>query len=138
MRASPIKASSGRVVRHRLNRGGNREGNNALWRIVLVRMSTCPRTKAYVKRRTAEGRSKKEIIRCLQRYVAREIHSLLVKDHVTITGAELRAERVHQNKSLAQAAQALTTWPIKLSRFERGLDHDTEMANRYKAWLHAA
>lgn len=136
--ASPIEASSGRVVRHRLNRGGNREGNNALWRIVLVRMSTCPRTKAYVERRTAEGRSKKEIIRCLQRYVAREIHSLLVKDHVVITGAELRAERVRNNKSLAQAAQALTTWPIKLSRLERGLDHDTEMATRYKAWLHAA
>ena len=101
-------------------------------------MSTCPRTKAYVERRTAEGRSKKEIIRCLQRYVAREIHSLLVKDHVVITGAELRAERVRNNKSLAQAAQALTTWPIKRSRLERGLDHDTEMATRYKAWLHAA
>lgn len=133
--ASPIEASSGRIVRHRLNRGGNREGNNALWRIVLVRMATCPRTKAYVERRTAEGRSKKEIIRCLQRYVAREIHALLVKDHVVITGAELRAERARKNQSLAQAAEALDTWPIKLSRLERGLDHDTEMAGRYRAWL---
>lgn len=136
--ASPIEASSGRVVRHRLNRGGNREGNNALWRIVLVRMATCPRTKAYVARRTAEGRSKKEIIRCLQRYVAREIHALLVKDHVAIPGAELKEERARTNRSLAQAAEALNTWPIKLSRLERGLDHDTEMASRYREWLDAA
>jgi transposase len=136
--ASPIEASSGRVVRHRLNRGGNREGNNALWRIVLVRMATCPRTKAYVERRTAEGRSKKEIIRCLQRYVAREVHSLLVKDRVVISGDELRAERARRNKSLAQAAEALNTWPIKLSRLERGLEHDTDMTARYSAWLLSA
>lgn len=136
--ASPIEASSGRVVRHRLNRGGNREGNNALWRIVLVRMATCPRTKAYVKRRTAEGRSKKEIIRCLQRYVAREIHSLLVKDHAVLTGTELRAARARNHQSLTEAAKALNTWPIKLSRLERGLDHDTEMTARYQAWLQAA
>lgn len=136
--ASPIEASSGRVVRHRLNRGGNRQGNNALWRIVLVRMSTCPQTQAYVKRRTAEGRSKKEIIRCLQRYVAREIHTLLVKDHVVITGDQLREQRARTNRSLAQAANALNTWPIKLSRLERGLDHDTEMAARYRKWLQTA
>ena len=89
-------------------------------------IATCPRTKAYVERRTAEGRSNKEIIRCLQRYVAREIHALLVKDHVVITGAELRAERARKNRSLAQAAEALDTGPIKLSRLERGLDHDSE------------
>jgi len=136
--ASPIEASSGRVVRHRLNRGGNREGNNALWRIVLVRMSTCPRTKAYVARRTAEGRSKREIIRCLQRYVAREIHSLLVKDHVVITGAELRAQRVRTNKSLAQAAEAMNTCAIAMSRLERGITHNTEMATRYHTWLQTA
>ena len=135
---SPIEASSGRVVRHRLNRGGNREANNAIWRIVLVRMSTCPRTKAYVKRRTAEGRSKKEIIRCLQRYVVREIYSLLVNDHVVIDGTDLRTQRSRTKTSLAQAAHALDTWPIKLSRLERGLDHDTELAARYQAWLQAA
>ena len=71
---SPVQASSGRVQRHRLNRGGDRQANNALWRIVLVRMSTDPRTRAYVERRTKEGRSKKEIIRCLKRYVARELY----------------------------------------------------------------
>jgi transposase len=71
---SPVPASSGRVTRHRLNRGGDRTANNALWRIVTVRMSYDPTTRAYVERRTKEGRSKREIIRCLKRYVAREIH----------------------------------------------------------------
>jgi transposase len=74
---SPVQASSGRVQRHRLNRGGNREANNALWRIVLVRMSSDPTTRAYVQRRTQQGRSKKEIIRCLKRYVARELYPLI-------------------------------------------------------------
>ena len=72
--ASPLPASSGRTVRHRLNRGGDRQANNALWRIVLVRMSCDARTRSYVARRTAEGKSKREIIRCLKRYVARELY----------------------------------------------------------------
>ncbi len=71
---APIPASSGKVRRHRLNRGGNREANHALWRIVITRMSAHPATRAYVERRTAEGLSKKEIIRCLKRYVAREVY----------------------------------------------------------------
>jgi len=61
----------------RLNRGGNREANHALWRIVITRMSAHPATRAYVERRTAEGLSKKEIIRCLKRYVAREVYPYL-------------------------------------------------------------
>jgi transposase len=68
--AAPIPASSGKRTRHRLNPGGNREANHALWRIVITRMSS----HAYVQRRTAEGLSKKEIIRCLKRYVAREVY----------------------------------------------------------------
>jgi transposase len=71
--ATPLKASSGKTKRHRLNRGGDRQGNSALWRIVVVRMNTDPRTQAYVERRTKEGLSKSEIIRCLKRYVAREL-----------------------------------------------------------------
>jgi transposase len=74
---APIPASSGKTRRHRLNRGGNREANHALWRIVITRMSAHPATRAYVKRRTAEGLSKKEIIRCLKRYVAREVYPYL-------------------------------------------------------------
>ncbi len=71
---APIHASSGKTVRHRLNRGGNRQANHALWRIVFTRMSSDPRTRAYVERRTLEGRSKPEIMRVLKRYVAREVY----------------------------------------------------------------
>ena len=74
---APIHASSGKVTRHRLNRGGNRQANHALWRIVFTRMSSDPRTRAYVARRLDEGRSKPEIMRALKRYVAREVYSHL-------------------------------------------------------------
>jgi hypothetical protein len=70
---APIEASSGKLVRHRLNRGGNREANRALYMICLARMRRDRRTQEYVGRRTAEGKSKPEIIRCLKRYVAREV-----------------------------------------------------------------
>ena len=69
--------SSGKTSRHRLNRGGNREANHALWRIVITRMSSHPATRAYTGRRSKEGLSKKEIIRCLKRYVAREVYHQL-------------------------------------------------------------
>src|ERR1700733_11693237 len=72
--AAPIPASSGKTRRHRLNRGGNREANHALWRIVITRMTPPPAPRAYIERRTKEGLSKKEIIRCLKRYVAREVY----------------------------------------------------------------
>jgi len=68
--ATPIEASSGQITRHRLNRGGDRQANNALWRIALVRLRCDERTKAYAQRRTAQGKSRKEIIRCLKRYIS--------------------------------------------------------------------
>jgi len=71
---APIPASSGKVTRHRLNRGGDRQANHALWRIVITRMSSHPPTRAYVTRRAKEGLSKPEIIRCLKRYAAREVY----------------------------------------------------------------
>ncbi len=71
---APIHASSGKTIRHRLNRGGNRQANHALWRIVFTRMSSEPRTRAYVTRRSDEGLTKAEIIRVLKRYVAREVY----------------------------------------------------------------
>lgn len=74
---SPIQASSGKTNRHRLNRGGDRRANAALYRIALVRMRYHEATKRYVAKRTAEGRTKAEIIRCLKRYVAREIFAVL-------------------------------------------------------------
>jgi transposase len=71
---APLQASSGKTTRHRLNRGGNRQANHALWRIVFTRMGSEPRTRAYVARRIEEGRSKPEIMRVLKRYVAREVY----------------------------------------------------------------
>lgn len=75
---SPIEASSGKVVRHRLNRGGNRDANRALHMICVVRMGSDRRTQQYVAKRTAEGKSKREIMRCLKRYIAREVYRVLV------------------------------------------------------------
>jgi len=74
---APIPASSGMTTRHRLNRGGHRQANAAIYRAVIVRMQHHDATRAYVARRTADGRTKPEIIRCLKRYVAREIWALL-------------------------------------------------------------
>jgi len=71
---APIPASSGKVTRHRLNPGGDRQANHALWQIVITRMSSHPPTRAYAARRGKEGLSKKEIIRCLKRYAAREVY----------------------------------------------------------------
>jgi len=75
--ACPIPASSGMTERHRLNYAGHRQANSALYRTVIVRMRFRPATIAYVARGTAEGKTKREIIRCLKRYVAREIYHYL-------------------------------------------------------------
>jgi transposase len=75
--AAPISASSGKVTRYRLNSGGDRQANHALWRIAFTRMGSDPATRAYAERRTAEGKSKAEIIRYLKRYVAREVYPYL-------------------------------------------------------------
>jgi transposase len=71
---APIPASSGKVTRWRLNRGGDRQANRALWGIVITRLRNDPRTQAYMDRRLAKGRSKPEVIRILKRYVAREVY----------------------------------------------------------------
>jgi transposase len=75
---APIPASSGKTVRHRLNRRGNRDANRALYIIAVVRLRWDERSRAYAARRAAEGKTKKEIIRCLKRYIAREIYRLLL------------------------------------------------------------
>jgi transposase len=75
---APLRASSGKVDRHRLNPGGNRQANHALWRIVFTRMAGDERTRKYVARRLADGRSTREIMRALKRYVARELYPHLV------------------------------------------------------------
>jgi transposase len=77
---SPLDASSGRQKRHRLNRGGDRVANSALFRIVLCRLIRDEETRAYMDRRVAQGKTKKEVIRCLKRYVARELYTVILQD----------------------------------------------------------
>jgi transposase len=76
---SPIPASSGQTIRHRLNRGGDRALNRAIHAIAVTRIRSCPRTRAYVARRTAEGKNPREIRRCLKRYIARELYRQLTR-----------------------------------------------------------
>ena len=78
---APIPATSGKThTRHRLHRGGDRQANAALWRIVMTRMASHPETRRYVERRLKEGLSKREIMRCLKRYVARELYAYLPRE----------------------------------------------------------
>jgi len=80
--AAPLDASSGKQQRHRLNRGGDRQANSALWRIVITRLSYDPDTRRYLQRRCAEGKTKTEAIRCLKRYIARELYACLPQNEL--------------------------------------------------------
>ena len=85
--ASPVQASSGKTVRHRLNRGGDRQANNALWVIALTRLRDDPRTRSYAERRAKQGKTTKEIMRLLKRSLARELFPLLKADLQQATAA---------------------------------------------------
>ena len=132
---SPVQASSGKTVRHRLNRSGNRQANNALWRIAVVRIAHDEETRVYAARRTAEGKTRREIIRCLKRHIAREVFAHLTHPQVVPVGTTLRADRNAAKISLTTASMEMGTYPLRISRIERGLDHDREFAEKYQAWL---
>lgn len=135
---APVPASSGRTSRHRLSRGGDRAANAALYRIALVRMSSDPRTREYVTRQTAAGRTKKEIIRLLKRAIAREIFRCLTTT-VTIPGiTDLRPLRQARNITLTAVAKHFGVWPTTISRLERGLTRDDDLSRAYREWLQAA
>lgn len=74
---SPVEASSGKTQRRRLNRGGDRHANSALYTIVMARLRWDPTTRGYIQRRLTDGKTKREAVRCLKRYVAREIYQLI-------------------------------------------------------------
>ena len=86
---SPVPASSGKTIRHRLNRGGDRAANSALHIIAIGRLRTDPRTKAYVAKRVAEGRSKLDAIRAVKRYIAREVFTLLTRRYKEINQTQI-------------------------------------------------
>ena len=132
---SPVQASSGQTIRHRLNRGDNRQANSALWRIATTRMRTDAATKEYVTRRQGEGKNRKEIIRCLKRHIAREIYRLITNPPPTPNCARLRTRRLNAGVTISQAAQALGTHTTRISELERGRDHNHQLATRYRRWL---
>lgn len=133
--ASPVQASSGTTVRHRLNRGGNRHANNALWRITISRMRTDQRTIDYTQRRQAQGKTRREITRCLKRHIAREIYRLLTDPPPIPNGADLRRQRTHNGLTLTDAARATNTTPTRISALERGQHHNSDLAQRYQHYL---
>lgn len=138
--AAPIPASSGKTTRHRLNRGGDRRGNAALHRIALVRMRFDPATRAYTERRTGEGKTKKEILRCLKRAIAREVYTALqhTAAPAPTTCDELAALRAGKNLTLTDVAAALDTYPARISDIEKHRRPLPELTDRYRQWLHTA
>ena len=132
---SPILASSGQTNRHRLNRSGNRQANNALWRIATVRMTCDEETTSYLAKRMAEGKTKRDVTRCLKRHIAREVFFLLQHPEYEEVGPQLRMARKSALISLQTVSDDLGVWPTKISRIERGLNHDDEFVAIYQAWL---
>lgn len=135
--ASPVEASSGRVARHRLNRGGDRAANAALHTIALNRGRNDERTRAYVERRTAEGKSRREIRRCVKRHVVREAYRALTRprDVPEHPGPALAAARRAAGVTQADAAAELECSPQALSALERGRRRSPALAARYAAWV---
>ena len=133
--ASPIEASSGPRTRHRLNRGGNRQANKALWRIAMVRLRVHQQSIDYAARRHAQGSTRRETIRCLKRHIAREIYRLLTHPPQVPHGADLRRHRNQHGLTLDTAAQALHTHTTRISALERGLYHNRDLAERYQQHL---
>lgn len=131
---SPVEASSGKVVRHRLNRGGNRQANCAIHRIVVSRMATDDRTRAYVAKRTKEGKSKKEIMRCLKRYVAREVYGILLNPLACADRKEnskLRGIRKSLGLTQAEVASIMMVSTATISRIERGDGVSARLEEQY-------
>ncbi|MFG2884789.1 IS110 family transposase [Streptomyces sp. NPDC048297] len=136
--AAPVPASSGRTNRHRLSRGGDRGANSALYRIALVRMGSDARTREYVARQTAAGRTKKEIIRLLKRAIAREVFRCLTTTVNVPEVADLRPLRQSKNITLTAAARHLGVWPTRISDIERGTRRLDDLAHAYRTWLQTA
>ncbi len=134
--ASPVPASSGKTTAMRLNRGGNRQANSALFRIAVVRLSHHHQpTVDYLNRRTAEGKTKRSILRCLKRFIAREIYSHLVNPKPAIQTDDLRARRTSIGHPMRIVAVAVGASLVEISRLERGINHDPNLALRYRDWI---
>lgn len=135
---SPIPASSGKTTRYRLNRGGDRRGNSALHRIALVRMQHDPTTREYTARRKAEGKSTREILRCLKRAIAREVYRTLTNNTPQPEPINLRTLRQQHGLTLADAAKAINTTPSRISDIELQKRPLPTLTKKYQQWLTTA
>lgn len=139
--AAPIPASSGKTSgRMRLNRGGDRRANSALHTIVVRRMRYDPETRAYVERRRSGARplGRAEIMRCLKRYVAREVYRALMHPRNVgemVDRSSLRQARLSAGLTQAQAAKALGVSPASVSGVETGRNQCRRLAERYSRWV---
>ena len=134
---APLLASSGKTERHRLNRGGDRRANRALYQIAVTRMSYDQRTKDYVGKRKRDGKSKKEAIRCLKRYIAREVFRAL-RNPLETKGPswkDLRPARQALGITLVEAGKALNVGFQRVSYAETGRLMNVRFLEEYDAWL---
>lgn len=135
---APVPASSGRVTRYRLSRGGDRSANWALHQILMNRLTWDQRTRHYRDRRLTEGKTTKEIHRCLKHAIARKIYRALTGHCDVPDYSDLRPARQAKNITLTAAANHLGQWPTTISRLERGQARNDDLATRYRTWLTAA
>ena len=141
--ASPVEASSGKVKRYRLNRGGDRQANRALHTIARQRMKRDERTRLYVSKRTEDGKTRREIERILVRYIAREVYHALM--HPMDAGRRsyeeaadsAKSQRLRIGATQAQAASALGVASARVSELERCVLVDESLLRRYRDWLDA-
>lgn len=133
--AAPVPASSGKTNKFRLNRGGNRQANSALHRIAVVRLHTDPRTRSYAERRRGEGKTTKEILRCLKRAIVREVYHLITDPPEPLDTRRLRPARESLGLTLDQAATALDCSIAALSIMERGRSSNRDAITTYTTYL---
>lgn len=132
---SPVEASSGQITRHRINRGGNRRADKALWRIAMTRMRCEERSQQYLQKRTTEGKTRREILRRLKRYIAREIHHPLTNPPLTPNTAQLRTQCLQTGITATQTAKTLNTHTSRITQPETGYTHNHQPATRHEQWL---
>ncbi len=101
----------------------------------MVRLATDADTRAYAARRQTDGKTRREIIRCLKRYIAREVYRLLTNPHPPADTSDLRPLRQRAGISLQTAADALNTWPATISTIERGNAPKHHLVAPYRHWL---
>jgi hypothetical protein len=135
--AAPVPASSGKITRHRLSRGGDRAANNALYRIALVRMSAHLHTRDYVERQVAKGRTKGRSSGCSNEPSPAK-SSDCSPDAPLDDYRDLRPARQAKNLTLATVATHFGVPLITISRLERGHHRNGTLANSYRQWLTAA